>query len=245
MLAAAILSVTLAAAAPPRPAPPAAPANARGMEVFVAPSIASLGEEWADAMAGGRIGTVADRHAWTPAAAFGVRVPVRGAALELDASAIRFSAPVPGGRTEGWVGHLAGRAALERGRLAGELGVLARMTDLSSPGGASRDARVLPSAEVSLRAASGTRAFVSVWNDPVLPYGDEGWLQAGGRREWGRLSGELALALDPILDPRAFGVAPIVTTRIEVEAGKGYRVGLSCRAADEPMAAVVVRRAFR
>lgn len=215
-------------------------------EVFVAPSIASLGEEWANAMSGDEIGTEADRKVWSPAFAFGTRTPFFGAlALEVDGSATRFSAPVPGGRTEGWVGHAAGRAAYERGRFGGELGVLVRVADLTTPESSSNAApRLLPSAEVHVTSAtSGTETFLAAWDNPLLPYGDEGWLRAGARKDFGRLSGELAVGIDPIFAGED-ATGPVLESRIEVRAGRGFRLGMALRAADEPMAAFVVRRVF-
>lgn len=214
-------------------------------EVFVAPSIASLGEKWADGMTAGVIGTEADRKVWTPAIAFGTHTPLGNAlSVEVDGSATRFSAPVPGGRTEGWVGHVAGRAGYERGRFGGEAGVLVRVANLSTPETSSDGApQILPSVEAHLNSAGGTETFVAAWDNPLLPYGEEGWLRAGARRDFGRLSGELAVGIDPIFaGEKATG--PVLESRLEVVAGKGFQVGLAMRAADEPMAAFVVRRVF-
>lgn len=240
-----------------RPAPVAIPRSAKSPasprrsqpirgEMFVAPSIASLGEEWANAMSDDELGTEADRKVWSPAIAFGSQTPLFGElAIELDGSATRFSAPVPGGRTEGWVGHAAGRAAYERGRFGGELGVLVRMADLSTPATSSKSApQILPSAEVHMTSAAGTQTFVAAYDNPLFPYGDEGWLRAGARHDFGRLSGELAVGIDPIFAGEE-ATGPVLESRIEVRAGRGIQLGVAMRAADEPMAAIVVRRVFR
>lgn len=214
-------------------------------EAFVAPSIASLGEKWADGMTDGEIGSEADRKVWTPAIAFGTHTPFGDAlSVEIDGSATRFSAPVPGGRTEGWVGHVAGRAGYERGRFGGEAGVLVRVADLSTPETSSKTApRILPSVEVHLNSGTGTQTFVAAWDNPLLPYGDEGWLRAGARRNFGRLSGELAVGIDPLFAGEE-ATGPVLESRLEYAAGKGFNLGVAMRAADEPMAALVVRRVF-
>lgn len=231
-------------ARPPRSASIASRPAMRG-EVFVAPSVASLGERWADAMTGDEIGNEADRKVWSPAFAFGARTPIAGSlAIEVDGSATRFSAPVPGGRTQGWVGHAAGRAAWERGRFGGELGALVRVADLQTPETKSNGApQILPSAEVHMTSATGTQTFIAAWNNPLLPYGDEGWLRAGARHDFGRLSGELAVGIDPILAGEDT-TGPVIEARIEARAGRGVHLGVAMHAADEPMAAFIVRRVF-
>lgn len=229
----------------PSPAPVAPAARAPLGEIFVAPSVASLGERWADGMTGGRLGAAADRRAWTPSVAFGVRTPVgRALAVEADGATTRFAARVPGGRTEGWVGHAAGRVSWDRGRLGVEAGLLARIAEVSAPGGGARMLRVLPSLEGRLFAESGVEVFAATWNDPLLPYGDAGWLRVGARRALtGRLSGELAFGVDSMFVAEDAG-APVVESRLELAAGKGTWIGLACRAADEPMAALLARRTF-
>lgn len=214
-------------------------------DVFVAPSIASLGEKWADGMTGGEIGSEADRKVWTPAVAFGAHTPFGDAlSVEVDGSATRFSAPVPGGRTEGWVGHVAGRAGYELGRFGGEAGVLVRVADLSTPETSSNVApRILPSVEVHLNSETGTQTFVAAWDNPLLPYGDEGWLRAGARRNFGRLSGELAVGVDPLFAGEK-STGPVLESRLEYAAGKGFNLGVAMRAAEEPMAALVIRRVY-
>lgn len=214
-------------------------------EVFVAPSIASLGEKWADGMTDGEIGTEADRKAWMPAVSFGTHTPFGDAlSVEVDGSATRFSAPVPGGRTEGWVGHVAGRAGYELGRFGGEAGVLVRVADLSTPETSSNTApRILPSVEAHLSSETGTQTFVAAWDNPLLPYGDEGWLRAGARRNFGRLSGELAVGVDPLFAGEK-STGPVLESRLEYAARKGFNLGVAMRAAEEPMAALVIRRVY-
>ena len=230
-----------------RPARSASIASRPAMrgEVFVAPSVASLGEKWADAMTGDEIGTEADRKVWSPAFAFGARTPIAGTlAIEVDGSATRFSAPVPGGRTQGWVGHAAGRAAWDRGRFGGEVGALVRVADLQTPETNSKGApQILPSAELHMTSATGTQTFIAAWNNPLLPYGDEGWLRAGARHDFGRLSGELAVGIDPILAGEDT-TGPVLEARIEAALSRGVHLGVAMHAADEPMAAFVVRRVF-
>jgi len=230
-----------------RPAKSSSSSAARPMrgEVFVAPSVASLGEKWADAMTDEEIGSEADRKVWSPAFALGARTPLFGAlAIEVDGSMTQFSAPVPGGRTHGWVGHAAGRAAWEQGRFGGELGALVRVADLQTPETKSNAApQILPSAEVHMTNATGTQTFIAAWNNPLLSYGDEGWLRAGARHDFGRLSGELAIGIDPIFAGEE-ATGPVIEARIEARLGRGLQAGVVMHAADEPMAALVVRRTF-
>lgn len=213
-------------------------------EVFVAPSVASLGELWADAMTDDQIGAEADRKTWNPAFTFGAVQPIGGLAFEFEGSGTQFSAPVPGGRTQGFVAHGAMRVGYEHGRYGGEVGALVRVAQVETPETKSNGTpQVFPSVELRARAASGVVAFVSAWDNPVLPYGDEGWLRAGARHDWGRLSGELAAGIDPIL-ANEDSTGPVIDSRLEAKVGRGYQVGIAMRAADEPMAALVVRRVW-
>lgn len=211
-------------------------------EVFLAPSIASLGELWADSMTGDEIGAEADRKTWNPALTFGAVQPMGAIAFEFEGSGTQFSAPVPGGKTQGFVAHGAARVAYEHGRYGGEIGALVRVARMETPATKSKGTpRVFPSVEVRSRSASGVVAFASAWNNPVLPYGDEGWLRAGARHDWGRLSGELAVGIDPIL-ANEDSTGPVIDSRLEAKVGGSYQVGVAMRAADEPMAAFVMRR---
>lgn len=213
-------------------------------EVFVAPSIASLGELWADSMTDDQIGAEADRKTWNPALTFGAVQPIGGLAVEFEGSGTQFSAPVPGGKTQGFVAHGAMRVSYERGRYGVEGGALVRVARMETPETKSNGSpQVFPSVELRSRSASGVVAFVSAWNNPVLPYGDEGWLRAGARHDWGRLSGELAAGLDPLFAGEE-ATGPVIDSRLEVKVGRGYQAGVAMRAADEPMAAFVVRRVW-
>ena len=234
----------------PKPPPPAkltapglpAAKLVRG-EVFVAPSYAQLGEEWADAMADGELATTADRRAWLPALALGARTPLfAGVAVEVDGAATRFAARIPGGETAGWVGHASSRVSYDRELWGAEAGVLGRSAQIRAPGHSrTNEVSVLPSVEVRMNR-NGTQMFAAAWNDPLLPYSEKGWLRVGARRELGKLAWELGLGVDNLMEEDGSG--PVIDVRIHRSVGRGTWLGLACRAADEPMAAAVIQKRY-